>query len=240
MTTRPADDAVRQKSHRIAGMFNHIAPTYDLLNRLLSMGLDKRWRSLALKAGSPKPTERWLDLAAGSGDMVFAGLKLSPASHWFAADPSRELLLRLQKKVPPGVKVPAALTRAEDLPYADGTFDGVTVAFGVRNFADTHRGLRELARVLKPGGRLIILEFHPSAAGQWGVNPLVKFYLHNVIPLVGALVSQQYKAYRYLSDSSRNFWTVEHLAQELRDAGFAKAQWQSVFAQSVMLTRAIR
>jgi demethylmenaquinone methyltransferase / 2-methoxy-6-polyprenyl-1,4-benzoquinol methylase len=240
MTNRPVDDAVEQKASRIAGMFDHIAPTYDLLNRVLSMGLDRRWRSLALQAGAPRPMETWLDLASGSGDMTFAGLKLSPASRWFAADPSIELLHRLQKKIPPGISIPTSLARAEHLPYEDATFDGVTVAFGVRNFADTRQGLSELARVLKPDGRLIILEFHPQTEGKWGGNPFVTFYLHHIIPWIGAAFSGQYKAYKYLSESSRNFWTVEKTARELKDLGFATVQYQSLLAKSVMLTRAIR
>jgi demethylmenaquinone methyltransferase / 2-methoxy-6-polyprenyl-1,4-benzoquinol methylase len=240
MNNQPAGDAVEQKSTRIAGMFDNIAPTYDLLNRVLSMGLDSRWRALALQAGAPRAMETWLDVASGSGDMTFAGVKLAPASRWYAADPSVELLGRLQKKIPPGVSVPVALARAEHLPYPDDSFDGATVAFGVRNFADTRLGLSELMRVLKPGGRLIILEFHPQSDGRWGGNPFVSFYLHNIIPWVGAALSGQYKAYKYLSESSRSFWSVTKMVDELKDLGFSAVQHQSLFVNSVMLTRAIR
>ncbi|GBE30864.1 MAG TPA: ubiquinone/menaquinone biosynthesis methyltransferase [Bacteroidetes bacterium] len=240
MIMHSADEEVLHQAHRIAGMFNHIAPTYDLLNHLLSFGLDKRWRATALRAASPQPRDNWLDLAAGSGDMVFAGLKFAPASNWFAADPSIELLNGLKRKLPPGYTVPTILSRAEALPFPDHHFSGVTVAFGVRNFADTRRGLNEVARVLKPGGRLVILEFHPQAGGSWGGNPLVTLYLHHILPLIGAAVSGQYKAYRYLSESSRNFWTIERMVSELNSVGFSTVQYQSLFAKSVILTRAIK
>lgn len=240
MTGRGARDDATARSRRIAAMFDRIAPTYDLLNRLLSFGFDRRWRASAIRAGEPRPGQRWLDVAAGSGDMAIAGLREQPGARWFAADPSRELFAVLGKRTPPDLSVPRALARAEALPFRDASFDGVTVAFGVRNFADTAAGLGELARVVRPGGRLIVLEFHPSARGRWGAHPIVTFYLERVLPRVGALVSGAPRAYRYLADSSRGFLTVERMAVELKRAGFSRVQWRPLFPGSVMLTRAVK
>ena len=232
--------ATEARSRHIAEMFDRIAPTYDLLNRMLSLGFDERWRKTAMQAGKPAAGERWLDVAAGSGDVIFAGLRYASDSHWFALDPSKQLLRRLKQKTPEDTVIPRTLARAEALPYADESFDGVTVAFGVRNFADTKGGLSEIFRVLKPGGRLIVLEFHPSEGRRWGRHPLVRFYLEHLLPVFGKLVSGDSGAYRYLAESSRGFWTVQRMMRELRQIGFSRVQWMPLFLHSVMLTRAVK
>ncbi len=203
----------------IPGMFDRISKRYDLLNRLLSLGLDRWWRRHALKLADLRGGEGWLDVACGTGDMAVEGLRQQGASRWTLLDPAGEMLKRAARRERlSGCGIYQA--PAEALPFADAAFDGCTVAFGLRNFADRRRGLAEMHRVLKPGGRVVILEFHPAEKGRgWGAGVL-RTYLEKVLPLAGELVSGDRDAYAYLARSSAGFWPRRRLRRVLREIGF--------------------
>jgi demethylmenaquinone methyltransferase/2-methoxy-6-polyprenyl-1,4-benzoquinol methylase len=207
-------------------IFSEIAPRYDLLNHLLSLAIDRRWRRAAIAAlrRDARPTGVLLDVCAGTLD-VSAALAREPAfaGSVIALDFAEAMLRRGAAKI--GRERPAGAVRpvvadALALPIADATADGAIVAFGVRNFDDLDAGLRELHRVLAPGGRLVILEFTtpPSAI----VRALYHLYFHHVLPTVGRLISGHRTAYRYLPESVASFPTAPDLAIRLRRAGFAQ------------------
>jgi demethylmenaquinone methyltransferase/2-methoxy-6-polyprenyl-1,4-benzoquinol methylase len=213
----PPDPKTRH-GEAVAQMFGAIAPTYDLLNHLLSFNVDRRWRRLAVKALDPRPNGSYLDLCTGTGDLAMAILR-GGAEKVTGADFSGPMLSIARRKAE-SLGGRLLLTRADALamPFPDGTFDGLTVAFGVRNFEDLDRGLTEMARVLKPGGRVVVLEFSTPR------NPLVRavyhLYFHHVLPAIGRLLSRRRGAYRYLPDTVRDFPDREAMALRMRSSGF--------------------
>ncbi len=216
-------------------MFNRIAPAYDLMNRILSLGRDIAWRKAAVLEGGVGDGELWLDLAAGSGAMAASGLSYSPASRWVAIDPSRGLLARLKsRRRLRGLPVIEGV--GEELPFGDETFDGITVAFGLRNFIGREKGLAEMRRVLRSDGRLVILEFLPLEKGKWGRGRLVRGYLNGMLRLAGGWLSGDRRAYGYLSRSARCFWTRDKLSRKLKEAGFDTVAHRGLMMEAVTLT----
>jgi len=205
-------------------MFARIAPRYDQMNRLMSGGQDLRWRRLAVQAAGLRPDDRLLDVAAGTGDMVFLAQTLVPDLHVVAADFSLEMMQVGRGRADSirrdgnGAR-PEAWTGADTyaLPFAGATFDAVTSAFLLRNLTQPLAGLREQVRVLKPGGRLVMLDATPPP-DNW-LRPLVQLYLNRFVPLLGGLVAGQPDAYRYLPDSIANFVRPEAIVQLFRQAG---------------------
>ncbi len=218
---RRFDDESRRKAPgRIARMFDRIAPTYDLLNHLLSAGVDRAWRRRAVAALAPGSHDRVLDVCTGTGDLALALLDAG-AGTVEGCDFSEAMIGRARAKA--GERVRFRVADALHLPYEDGAFDAVAVAFGVRNFSDLGRGLGELARVLGPGGRLMVLEFSRPP------NPLLRgayeTYSMLVLPLVGNLVSGgSDNAYAYLPRSVRAFPGTEAFSRRLLAAGFASVR----------------
>jgi len=206
-----------------AEMFDGIAPRYDLMNRLLSLGLDSGWRRQAVKALAPFRPRRVLDVATGSGDLALAVLTLDPEQVAGVDISQRMLELAAAKaaKRHAGSKVVLERAAAEELPFADSSFDAVTVGFGVRNFADLEKGLGEMRRVLKPGGVAVILEF--SLPGFFPLRLLHRFYLKNVIPLLGCLAAGNRAAYARLAESILAFPHGEEFTALLAGAGFSGA-----------------
>ena len=199
-------------------MFTSIAGRYDRANRLLSMGTDRYWRWVTARRLAPEPGTRALDVACGTGDLAMAlrrkggqvvGLDFTHAMLRQARSRDQDLLLTGGD--------------ALRLPFADGTFHRLTVAFGVRNFADLAAGLREFHRVLVPGGQAGILEFSPPSGPM---APLARFYLARVMPFLGRLISGRDGPYDYLADSVRTWPDPERLAETLRDAGFTSVHWR--------------
>lgn len=193
----------------IPAMFDGIARRYDFLNRLLTLGMDRRWRRYAVDRLALKPGDRVLDLACGTGDVAAEILRRWPGSSVVGVDPAPEML-RLAK-----VKVPTLETircSAEKLPFPDASFDAVTVAFGLRNFGDRGLGLTEIGRVLRPGGQLAVLEFAQPHQGplQW----FYRWYLGSALPVIGGLLSRS-AAYRYLPESIDAFPVPDDLIAEL-------------------------
>ena len=205
-------------------MFASIAPRYDLLNRLLSGGSDVAWRRKAAALLAIRPGERLLDLCSGTGDLALQFHRTcGGTARIVAADFTFEMLALGQKKIrSASAPIPEATADGLRLPFASGTFDGMAAAFGVRNFEDLDRGLAEAHRVLKPGGRFLILEFAPEPVGP--LRPFVTFYLNHVLPFVGGLISRDGGAYRYLPESMSRWPAPEVLAGKLKDAGFAEVE----------------
>jgi demethylmenaquinone methyltransferase / 2-methoxy-6-polyprenyl-1,4-benzoquinol methylase len=218
------DETRRKRGRRVARMFDRIAPTYDVLNHLLSANVDARWRRQAVRALGLTGKERVLDACSGTGDLALALLD-GGAREVDATDFAPEMLKRAEAKTGGRARLRVADTTA--LPFADGTFDAATVGFGVRNLQDLDAGLRELCRVLKPGGRLCVLEF--SRARNPVFRGLFHVYFMLILPLIGNLVSGGAdNAYAYLPRSVLAFPGPDALAERLKKAGFARVDVTSL------------
>lgn len=211
----PQASAVRQ-------MFEGVAPRYDLLNRVLSLGIDRSWRRAVVDSLSLGADHVVLDLCCGTGDLA---LEIARHARCVACDFTWNMLTRAQTKsseARAGIGLAAA--DALLLPFPDDTFDAATVAFGLRNLADMDRGLREMRRVLRPSGKLAILEFsHPR--GFWLRGPY-RFYLNVLLPRMGDLLSRRGEAYRYLAESIMGFPEPETLMRMMESAGFRDASYR--------------
>src|SRR5690625_1059578 len=207
------------KAGRVRGMFNEIAGRYDVLNRVLSLGLDRGWRREAVRLGLEGNPRDVLDVATGTGDLAFELAGHGPGRSITGLDFSAGMLeLARRKNAAGGFGVTFTEGDAQELPFADCSFDLVMIAYGLRNLEEPRRGLAEFYRVLRPGGRLVVLEFPPPPAGPWGA--LVKFYFRRVLPAVGGLVSGSRAAYTYLPESVEDFLPPRALTGLLQAAGF--------------------
>jgi ubiquinone/menaquinone biosynthesis methyltransferase len=205
----------------VQGMFDRISPTYDLLNRLLSLGIDRRWRARALAVlQALAPDGPLLDCCAGTLDLAAAMQERWPHRPLVAVDFAREMLQRGRFKLRAGAL--PVVCDAMRLPFADATFAGMTCGFGLRNLADPLRGIAEALRVLEPGGVLVVLEFFRPTRVPTRLFHAV--YGRGLLPLVGWLVSGDAEAYRYLSRSMRGFLTREELEQGMLRAGFREVR----------------
>ncbi len=207
-----------EKRSYVRSMFTAIAPRYDLLNHVLSLNIDRRWRrrAVARLGWERAPRGTYLDLCAGTLDLA-AALASRPGfdGRVIGADFVVPMLRRGARKAD---RVQPVGADALGLPFADGTFDGCLVGFGVRNLADMDIGFAEIARVLKPGACLVVLEF--ATPTTWPIRPLYRFYFQRVLPGIGRMVSKHRTAYRYLPNSVDRFPTPEALGHRLGEAGF--------------------
>lgn len=200
--------------------FDKIASTYDRLNHIMTCGIDRRWRLCAVRTlADPSRPQQLLDVATGTGDVALALIdRAHPASSLVGVDLSEKMLDVARTKLQ-GRNCQLLLADAEQLPFADDSFDGVSVAFGVRNFVHLEQGLKEMCRVLKPGGKLVVLEL------SYPDNPLLlalyKTYTLHVIPMLGQLISGDRPAYRYLARSILRFPKPDKFIPLLRSCGFA-------------------
>jgi len=213
-----ADLPVDNKGEYVQGMFNRIAPRYDLMNRLMTGGQDIRWRRDVIRRAQLGPGSRLLDLGAGTGDLAREALRQQPGSKALAADFTLGMMHMGQKRLPPLPDWSAA--DAQALPFGGGQFDAVVSGYLLRNVSDLPLALREQYRVLKPGGWLVSLD--TTRPGKNILTPFIKFYLRAVIPLLGWLVTGQRDAYTYLPNSTENFLRAEDLANRLMEAGFVE------------------
>jgi len=202
-------------------MFSAIAPRYDFLNRLLSAGRDRYWRREAIRATALPPKGQLLDICTGTADMALEAARQFPDARIVGVDFSRPMIALGTTKVErAGLsnRISLQVAPAEVLPLPDESFDAATVAFGLRNVPDRLRGLREMHRVLRPGGRAVVLEFTtpPSPLFRW----LYLWYFHQVLPWVGRLISGHPSAYSYLPASVADFPSPGGLSAWMREAGF--------------------
>lgn len=203
-------------------MFDRIADRYDLLNRVLSFGRDVSWRRRAVALAGIGPGERALDVGAGTGDLALALAEAGPSGRVVALDIAEKMLVRARARA----KSPIGLVAgsAEALPFPDGMFSCVTAGFAVRNFGDLARGLVEMRRVLRPGGRAVVLEL--ALPPNRALRGLHLFYLHRLSPLVAAALGSSTEAYRYLPASIEAFPDPEQVATVMRDSGFAGVRYE--------------
>lgn len=227
-TDRTPPGAAATKRAYVQAMFGTIAPSYDRLNRLLSLAIDRRWRRQALAAleWRRQPQGRYLDLCAGTLDVgAMLAAQEGFAGRILAADFAEPMLRAGEGKASPSVLVPVAAD-ALALPVASASIDGAIVAFGIRNVADLDAGLREVRRVLAPGARFVILEF---STPRWRpVRALYHLYFHHVLPTIGGWISGHRTAYRYLPESVAHFPSEPALAARLAAAGFRDVSWRSL------------
>lgn len=206
-------------------MFNGIAPYYDFLNRLLSLGIDTRWRKRAireLRADAPKVL---LDVATGTADLALEAAKQLSVERIIGIDISTQMLDIGRSKIKKRQLSPLIELQegdSENLPFADNTFDAITVAFGVRNFEHLERGLQEMHRVLKPGGKLVVLEF--SKPKSFPFKQLYDFYFRNILPAIGKVTSKDPRAYRYLYESVQAFPDGDRFIGILEQLGYKSNQ----------------
>jgi len=216
----PLDEKLMERDPgRVSRMFSEISPRYDLLNHVLSLGMDRRWRRTAVGMARPEGARRILDLASGTGDLAFEFLR-APGfeGEVLGLDFSQEMVHRARKKAAARHLSARAQFRsgdALDIPEPDGYFDLVSVGFGVRNFEDLEKGLLEAHRVLTPGGRLVVLEFFRKKE-----NPLVAWYMDHVLPRVGRWISGSPSAYVYLRRTKQGFLSPDEFVALLHSLGF--------------------
>jgi demethylmenaquinone methyltransferase/2-methoxy-6-polyprenyl-1,4-benzoquinol methylase len=208
-------------------MFSAIAPRYDLLNRMLRAGRDRAWRRAAVSATALPREGILLDVCTGTADMALEAARRFPDARIVGVDFSRAMIALGAAKIERARlagRVQLQVAPAEALPFPDGSFDSVTVAFGLRNVPDRPRGLREMRRVLRPGGRAVVLEFTTPPFPLF--RGLYLWYFHRVLPWIGRIVSGHPTAYSYLPASVADFPSPEGLAAWMRSAGFAEVSYR--------------
>ena len=235
--TTPAGISDEQQAARwVRGMFGSIAPRYDLLNHLLSLNIDRYWRARTVQRVSSvlaRPSARVLDLCCGTGDLMLA-LQARSGAVVYGSDFCHPMLVAAHHKVEQR-RVRSALFEADALrlPVADASVDLITIAFGFRNLSNYQQGLRELMRVLSPGGLAVILEF--STPPNPVLSRLYDFYSRSILPTIGGWISGSKEAYSYLPESVRKFPGAEDLAKQMRDAGFTNVRFERMTAGIVAL-----
>lgn len=215
-----------KKVEQVERMFDHIAPAYDRLNRLMSLGIDRSWRRTALKWLRPHRPALVLDVATGTGDFAIQACRMLPSASLTGVDLSEGMMQVGRRKVEQAglaARIDFQREDCEALTFSDASFDAVTVAFGIRNFEHLDRGLREMCRVLRPGGHLVILEL--STPDRPPMKQLYRIY-SRLIPLMGRLVSHDRSAYTYLPQSIRAFPQGEVMSESIRRAGFSDVRFR--------------
>jgi demethylmenaquinone methyltransferase / 2-methoxy-6-polyprenyl-1,4-benzoquinol methylase len=201
-------------------MFDRVASRYDRLNRIISFGQDCAWRRRVAELLPPRPDLNVLDLATGTGDQLLALLAGGRVSRATGLDPSENMLAIARKKTPEGVALQTGT--AEAIPFPDAAFDAVTMSFGIRNVTDVDRALREIRRVLRPGGRAVILE--SSLPDRVLPRRLFFFYIRRVVPVLGSILARDRDAYTYLARTIATFPYGEAFCALMREAGFAEVR----------------
>jgi len=217
---KPYGDKNMSKKQEVALMFDNISGKYDLLNHLLSMGIDKGWRKKAIAMLKDNPPNHLLDVATGTGDFAISAMVLNPEKIT-GVDISEGMLEVGRKKISAlklSAKIEMLYGDSEQLPFPDNKFDAATVAFGVRNFENLDKGLREINRVLKNGSKLVVLEF--SKPSVFPVKQIYQLYFNFILPAVGKLLSGDKSAYTYLPESVNRFPDGELFLERLENTGF--------------------
>ncbi len=216
-----------EKGKQVEEMFNNIAPTYDTLNHRLSWDIDKGWRKKAIAQLQPFSPRHILDIATGTGDFAILAARMLTPEKLIGADISEGMMDIGRQKVKRARLEQIISFEKEDclqLSYPENSFDAVTAAFGIRNFPDLDRGLKEIFRVIRPGGHLSIVELTSPVA--FPMKQLFKVYSHTVLPIYGRLVSRDDSAYRYLTATIEAFPQGEQMVGILKKAGFSEARFE--------------
>jgi demethylmenaquinone methyltransferase/2-methoxy-6-polyprenyl-1,4-benzoquinol methylase len=228
-----------EKAARVRGVFDRVAGRYDVMNDLMSLGLHRVWKAFAIDVARPRPGERVLDVAGGSGDLALALAKrVAPGGEVLLTDINFEMLSRgRDRMLDAGAPAPAVQCDAERLPFPSAHFDCVTVAFGLRNMTRKDAALADMARVLKPGGRLVVLEF----SKVWKpLEPAYDLYSFKVLPWLGERVAGDPAAYRYLAESIRMHPDQASLAAMMEQAGLSRVEYFNLAAGVVAVHRGYR
>jgi demethylmenaquinone methyltransferase / 2-methoxy-6-polyprenyl-1,4-benzoquinol methylase len=224
----------RDKARRVRGVFDSVAPRYDLMNDLMSMGLHRAWKAYTVLVAGLRPGQQVLDIAGGTGDLALAFAKKVGATGRVVHTDINEAMLRAgrDRLLDAGVSLPTLVCDAEKLPFVTGSFDLVSVAFGLRNMTHKDTALAEMNRVLKPGGKLLVLEFSRVA------KPLEKaydWYSFKVLPQLGKLVAGDDASYRYLAESIRVHPGQEELKAMMKNGGFGHVDYHNLTGGVVAL-----
>jgi demethylmenaquinone methyltransferase / 2-methoxy-6-polyprenyl-1,4-benzoquinol methylase len=224
----------QDKARRVRGVFDSVAPKYDVMNDLMSMGLHRAWKAYTVMVANVKEGQQVLDIAGGTGDLAMAFAPKVGASGRVVHTDINEAMLRegRNRLIDAGVNLPTLVCDAEHLPFADASFDLVTVAFGLRNMTHKDVALSEMNRVLKPGGKLLVLEFSKIA------KPLEKiydWYSFKVLPRIGKLVANDDASYQYLAESIRMHPGQEELKTMMRKGGFGHVDYHNMAGGVVAL-----
>ena len=229
----------REKARRVRGVFDSVASRYDLMNDLMSAGLHRAWKAYTVMVANLRPGQRVLDIAGGTGDLALAFAKrVGPTGQVVHTD-INETMLRTgrDRLIDAGVVLPTVVCDAERLPFPDACFDRVSVAFGLRNMTHKSEALKEMARVLRPGGKLLVLEFSRVA------QPLRKaydWYSFKVLPQLGRLVAKDADSYRYLAESIRMHPDQDTLKTMMKESGFGHVDYHNMTGGVVALHVGIR
>jgi demethylmenaquinone methyltransferase/2-methoxy-6-polyprenyl-1,4-benzoquinol methylase len=215
------------KKEYVRKMFDSIADRYDFANHLLSLGIDRRWRKTAIRMLHTKPGALILDVAAGTGDLSFAALKLQPRLV-VGLDITEGMLRQFDEKVRSQneKRINIICGDVEHPPLKPDLFDGAMVSFGVRNFSDMPLGLLQMHRMLKPGGRVVIVEF--SLPKTFPIKQLYRFYFNKMLPIIGNILSRTRRAYNYLPDSVSAFPEEREFTNLIEGVGFVEVQYRNL------------
>lgn len=234
--------AKKDKAEKVADVFHSVAQKYDIMNDLMSMGIHRLWKRFTLELSAVRQGHQILDIAGGTGDLAFQFAKLvGPTGRVVLADINNSMLtVGRDKLIDRGVveNTEFVQANAECLPFADNTFNCITIAFGLRNVTDKDAALRSMLRVLKPGGRLLVLEFSKTE------NPLLSkaydLYSFSVLPALGKLVSNDSDSYRYLAESIRMHPDQETLKTMMEEAGFVRTTYHNLTGGIVAVHKGIK
>ncbi|HWJ92791.1 MAG TPA: bifunctional demethylmenaquinone methyltransferase/2-methoxy-6-polyprenyl-1,4-benzoquinol methylase UbiE [Flavisolibacter sp.] len=215
------------KKAQVSEMFDGIAAKYDFMNRFLSAGIDKSWRRKAIRRFRKDNPKRLLDVATGTGDMAILAAKMLPYTEIVGIDISEKMLEIGRKKIEQqhlGTKIELVAGDGETINFPDNSFDGVMVAFGVRNFEHLEKGLIEILRVLKPGARLVVLEFSKPRLPV--IRNLYNLYMGFIAPQMAKWFNQNKQAYQYLNESARAFPDRQEFENILKQTGYSATEWK--------------
>jgi len=227
---------IDEKVGHVRDVFDSVATRYDIMNDLMSAGLHRLWKRHTIDEAAARPGHTILDLAGGTGDLALKfARQVGPQGHVVLADINAAMLEQGRRRlVDAGVagNLTIAQVNAEDLPFDDSSFDRITMAFGLRNVTDKDAALRSMLRVLKPGGKALILEFSQPAKS---VKPAYDLYSFKILPLIGKIVAKDEDSYQYLAESIRMHPNQETLLDMMKDAGFERCRYQNLAAGVVAL-----
>jgi len=240
-TTHFGYEEVRRedKASRVAGVFHSVADNYDLMNDVMSMGIHRLWKRFTIEMSGIRPGQRVLDIAGGTGDLAAKFSELVGDNGEVVLADINESMLQVgrERLVDRGIlkNITYVQANAEELPFPDNYFDCITIAFGLRNVTDKDAALRSMYRVLKPGGRVLVLEFSKPVVP--GLGPVYDAYSFKLLPLMGKLIAKDDSSYRYLAESIRMHPGQEALLAMMRDAGLERCEYFNLTGGIVALHR---